>query len=61
MELDSISESGKEQAPEDLGLAGDLDFDRATLSRMPLASLLYCILIGDSRVYLRGDRHLQTT
>jgi hypothetical protein len=58
MELDPTSESRKEEAPGDFGLAGDLD--QATLSGMPLASVLYCILVGDPRVYSRGDRHVQT-
>jgi hypothetical protein len=50
--MESTSESVKEETPH--------AFDPAALSRMPLASLLYCILIGDLRLYPRRDGSVET-
>ena len=36
-------------------------FDRETLSKMPLASLLYYILIGDPRSSSHGDPGVKAT
>ena len=60
MKLDSTSESDIERVPEKFDLASELDFDPGPPSRMPLASLLYCILVADPRVYSSGDRRART-